>query len=123
MDFWERIDARIADIGTTRKAIAGEVGINANNFASWKTRHNYPSVAVVTKLAAALGTSVEYLVTGEPPAFLDPADRDLLDRARTWRTVLEDLEALEPAVAASWAAGIHGAAVAARETKKLRGAG
>lgn len=123
MDFWERIDYLIAERGTTRKAVAEKIGINAGNLAAWKTRHNFPSAAISVKLAEALDTTVEYLVTGQAPRMLTSADNVFLERARAWRTVLEDLEALEPAVAASWAAGIHGAAVAARETKNLRGAG
>lgn len=123
MDFWDRIDQLITEKGLSRKNVADKIEINVGNIASWKTRHNYPSVAVVTKLAAALGTSVEYLVTGEPPAFLDTSDRSLLSKARAWRTVLEDLESLDPAVAASWAAGIHGAAAAARNSQTRKDAG
>lgn len=123
MEIWDRIREGLAAQERTQEWLAGQIGVRADSLNRWLIRKTMPNADQVVAIAVALGTTAEYLVTGRRPSHVTPEDRALLEKAHPWRTVLEDLEALEPAVAASWAAGIHGAAVAARETKKLRGAG
>lgn len=90
MDFWERLDAAIDARGTSRKAIAQDLDFTVGNFASWKSRQNYPTADVVVKIARALGVSVEYLVTGSDAS--DPWLREHAD-------FLRDCKLLEEAAA------------------------
>jgi SOS-response transcriptional repressor LexA len=80
MEFWERLEVELDRHGLTRKAIAADLDIPAGTIGSWKNRRNYPTADVIVKVAKALGTTVEYLITGEgqeetaaaPPQCIDP---------------------------------------------------
>lgn len=48
-------------------AIANELGITPSTFSDWKKGKSQPNVDKLVKIARYLGTSVEYLVTGEDP--------------------------------------------------------
>ncbi len=68
MDFMDRVDERIHEIGDpsiNRKSLANDLQIPVGNFGSWKARHNFPTADIAVKIAKALRTSVEYLVTGD----------------------------------------------------------
>lgn len=68
MDFWERLDWLIKERGTSRKALASELGFSLSSFSMWKTRQTFPDADLAVRLAALLGVSVEYLVAGETPS-------------------------------------------------------
>ena len=122
MSIWDRIREEIAAQNTTQEWVATKVGVRADLFRRWMSRQTMPNADQVARMAEALGTTVEYLVTGRHPLFLGPADEAFLETARKWRPVLDDLEDLEPPVALSWVAGIHGAAEAARASKPAKNA-
>ncbi len=68
MDFWSRMDEAISAAGKTRKGVAMEFGFTVGNFGSWKSRGDYPKVDMAFKIAQYVGTTVEYLMTGERKA-------------------------------------------------------
>ncbi len=65
MNFWERVDALIVDKNLTRKALAQDAGFNVSNIGKGITNNNIPAADTAVRIAKILGTSVEYLVTGE----------------------------------------------------------
>ena len=68
MDFWSRMDEAISAAGKTRKGVAIELDFTVGNFGSWKSRGDYPKADVACKIAKHIGTTVEYLITGERKA-------------------------------------------------------
>ena len=111
--FWLRYS--VAKKDKPDKEVQLEAGIRASStLSNYKTRHQFPPVDVAIALADAVGTSVEFLVRGTKPKYLSSAECSLYALATAWRGVLRDLDSLPPPVAQSWAAGIHGAALAAR---------
>ncbi|HRY53029.1 MAG TPA: helix-turn-helix domain-containing protein [Spirochaetia bacterium] len=74
MDFWERLEKEV-DSKIERKRLLGEVGVAPNSLTTWRKRKTYPAADVMVKIARILGSTVEYLVTGQdvsdlPPEFL-----------------------------------------------------
>lgn len=69
-----------------------------------------PRADDAVKIATALHTTVEYLVTGEDLALLSPQEYQIYRRASKWRRVIDDLEILSPTVANGFAVAIHAAA-------------
>lgn len=117
MEFWNRVKDEIARQNTTQEWVAKKTNSNYRTFRGWVSREIMPNADQAVAIADALGTSVEYLVTGKRPEHLSETEKRLLGMALKWKEVLEDLDALEPQIATSWAAGIHGAAEAARESR------
>jgi len=73
-DFWDRLDSKTK--GTyNRKRLADELGISVSAISMWKYRKNYPTADVAVKLAEALDTTVEYLVTGKSSDTWQPPRR------------------------------------------------
>lgn len=75
-DFFERLDTLLKANKTTQTALADSLGIRRANFADWKKNGNLPSADVAVKIAQSLGTTVEYLVTGETS---NPAEKELAE--------------------------------------------
>jgi hypothetical protein len=71
MGFFEEVK-RLAKIkGTTIEALAESIpGKNRDSYYGWRRSNNLPRADEAVKIASTLGTTVEYLVTGEPPAGL-----------------------------------------------------
>jgi len=65
MDFWDRLDEMILTKGFTRKAVAKDLGFSVGNFGSWKARGDFPTADKLAAIAGYLGTTVEYLLTGD----------------------------------------------------------
>jgi hypothetical protein len=68
MSFFDRVKAKVKLKKTTIKgllltAFGGEISIDTYN--GWKKRKDLPGANHVVKIAQTLGTTVEYLVTGE----------------------------------------------------------
>ena len=63
--FWERVKPLIKKNGLTQASLAEKCGISFGTFQGWIAKSVLPSVADGYKIAKALDTSVEYLVTGE----------------------------------------------------------
>ena len=67
-DFVDRIDMLLKQKNIKRLALATEIGQTVQCFTDWKRRDSVPSADIAVRIASALGTTVEYLVTGtEPP--------------------------------------------------------
>lgn len=65
MEFWERLNALIKERKTTQEWVASQSNIKYQTFRNWSARHIIPDAIQSVAIAKALGTTVEYLVTGE----------------------------------------------------------
>lgn len=83
MNFRSRLREEIAFSGLSNKEVAAKAGITKRALDSYVSSQScMPSADVAVRLAKALHTSVEYLVTGEPdsvqPAKTKESERQLL---------------------------------------------
>jgi len=65
MEFWDRVQARIEDQGKSQKLVAESLGIRPDMLSRWIHREILPDAAQAVGIAAALNTTVEFLVTGK----------------------------------------------------------
>lgn len=65
MEIWERINLLIKEKNTTQNAVSVDCGFNPRRIQNLSAGNRLPDAIEITKIAQALGTSVEYLVTGE----------------------------------------------------------
>ena len=71
MDFRERLRAEISYSGLSNKELAAKAGVTLRSLVSYVSGQScMPSADVAVKLAKALGTTVEYLVTGQNASLL-----------------------------------------------------
>ena len=61
---WKRINEEIKKHGMTQRSLALQCGFTERRIESLSAANRYPDAIEITKIAQALGTSVEYLVTG-----------------------------------------------------------
>jgi hypothetical protein len=81
MDFFDRVKDLVKQNTTlTLRSFIESMGLNYETYYSGKRRDNLPRADEALKIAQALNTSVEYLVTGRKP-----------DNSKT--AVLDDLQA------------------------------
>lgn len=74
IDFWKRVNLLIKSNGTKQQVVAESCNIPYQTLRGWVTRHCYPDALQTYKIAKALNTSVEYLITGKE----SDSDKDLL---------------------------------------------
>jgi transcriptional regulator with XRE-family HTH domain len=68
MDFFDRVKDLVKQKTTfTLRAFIESMGLNYETYYSGKRRVTLPRADEAQKIAAALGTTVEYLVTGKEP--------------------------------------------------------
>jgi transcriptional regulator with XRE-family HTH domain len=75
MDFWDRVESLIKQEKTSYAYIAKKLGKPESTVSGWHrkgAKHRIPEADFAVKIAQALGTSVEYLVTGKNPEGLPP---------------------------------------------------
>lgn len=65
MTFGKRLKVCIARTGVTQKVFARDFGISYSTLSGYTTDARQPDLDTLTKLAKALNTSLEYLITGE----------------------------------------------------------
>jgi len=65
MTFSERFEALIKENRTSQKAVAEYAGVRYASISDWKKDGSYPRADIAIKIAKKLGTTVEYLITGE----------------------------------------------------------
>ena len=66
LGFYERIDKILKEKKRSQKDLSEHLQISsAQVFANWKQRDFIPSADIAVKIAQYLGTTVEYLITGE----------------------------------------------------------
>jgi transcriptional regulator with XRE-family HTH domain len=72
MDFWDRIQDEIDREKTTYAYIAKQIGKTESTVSGWHRGEKkiIPPANLAVKIAQILETTVEYLVTGKPPAGL-----------------------------------------------------
>jgi transcriptional regulator with XRE-family HTH domain len=74
VSFWKRVNSHIKSRKTKQEALASECNISYQTFRGWITNKRYPSTPETYRIAQALHTSVEYLVTGEDPGKPDTTE-------------------------------------------------
>jgi SOS-response transcriptional repressor LexA len=65
MDFWETVRAQVKKKGTKLEAAAEAAGISSNTLSGWSSKGRLPRADEAASLARVLGTTVEFLVSGE----------------------------------------------------------
>lgn len=63
--FWNNVKPLIKQRNKTQESLAAELNIPFGTFQGWIAKSILPDVISASKIAQALGVSVEYLVTGE----------------------------------------------------------
>jgi transcriptional regulator with XRE-family HTH domain len=81
--FWDNVEPLREAKNLTQKELSKIIKVPFRTFQGWLSKGILPNVIEAQKIAAALGTTVEYLVTGKDPARPDTAK------------VLKHLEALQ----------------------------
>jgi hypothetical protein len=72
MDFFQRIKGSVKSKNTTIESFLDTVfhgEVSRDSYNGWKKRQGLPRADYVVKMAAALGVTVEYLVTGKDAKF------------------------------------------------------
>lgn len=64
-DFWERIKAKLKARGMTQKGLSVMIGEQERAVETWIARDVIPDAEQAYKIARALNTTVEHLVTGK----------------------------------------------------------
>ena len=65
LDFWLRVKAKLDYQNCTQRELAEKIGESYNTLQSWINRDRLPNAEQAVKVAEALHTSVEFLVTGK----------------------------------------------------------
>lgn len=68
MEFYENVKKLVKINNLTLRTFIESLGINYDTYNGQKRLNNLPRADEAVKIAKALNTSVEYLVTGEEPA-------------------------------------------------------
>lgn len=120
--FWNRVDALLALQKSNSRWLAGEVKSAETTISGWRRLERSPKAEKAFAIAKALGVTVEYLVSGEDSE-LSIKDRQLLNKARKFASVIEDLDAIDNAAFLMLATQIHAVAesVRSREDEKKTG--
>lgn len=63
--FWERVIFISDEMQISRKALADEVNIDVSSISKGIAENRMPAVDTAYKIASYLGTTVEYLLTGQ----------------------------------------------------------
>lgn len=61
----ERINTLLKEKGETRKRMCDSVGIGTSTYYTWEKRGNAPDAESIAKIARYLGTTSDYILTGE----------------------------------------------------------
>jgi transcriptional regulator with XRE-family HTH domain len=66
-DFYERVKKLAKANKMTIETAVGQAGLSLASYNAYRRHENLPRADEAQKIAAALGTTVEYLVTGTEP--------------------------------------------------------
>lgn len=94
MNFWERVNELLEEKDINKKTLAADAGFDASNITKGIKNNNIPSADTAVKIAARLGVSVEYLVSGKHPAGNSIHADKIIHLYRKYYSVIETLEAL-----------------------------
>ena len=64
-DFWKRTNSLIKLLNKTQRSLALECGFTERRIETLSSNNRSPDIIEAVKIAHALNTTVEYLVTGE----------------------------------------------------------
>ncbi len=78
--FWERVKKLIKENSTTQEWLASQCDVSLGMVKSWIFNKRLPDAAQAARIASALDTSVEYLVTGEDNSPYMEENAQLKDR-------------------------------------------
>jgi Bacteriophage CI repressor helix-turn-helix domain. len=70
--FWTNFNTLVKDQNTTQDAVCSDINISINTLRGWISKNILPRADEAVKIATALHTTVEYLVTGEKPVDKTP---------------------------------------------------
>jgi repressor LexA len=102
---YDRFDQLLQERELTSYRVAKMTGIDASIFSNWKRGLSTPNADNMTKIANALGVSVEYLMGAEKEKPTDEArelsvvEKELMD---TFKQLTPERQKLLLSVAASW---------------------
>ena len=88
LDFWLRVKDKLDFQDATQKDLAEKIGESYNTLQSWINRDRLPNAEQSVKIASALNTSVEFLVTGKN-------NKKKNNHAKTIKLLQEAIENLE----------------------------
>jgi transcriptional regulator with XRE-family HTH domain len=71
--FWDNVEPLREAGNLTQKELSNIIKVPFRTFQGWLSKGILPDVEQAARIAAALGTTVEYLVTGKDPARPDIA--------------------------------------------------
>ena len=98
--------------GMLRKEVAEKAGINKRTLDTYlDNRAVIPNAEVAVKLAKAMGTTVEFLVTGEDSANPEQRLYSDFETYRKYKKLVSELDSLSPELLESISAMIHTAAI------------
>ena len=69
MEFWQRVKELLKSQKLTQDKLCKSCDISLATFVSWIHNERLPDLTSAVKIAEALNTSVEFLVSGNPPTF------------------------------------------------------
>lgn len=94
MNFWENVVSELEYKNIDRKELAFKARFNVSNISKGIRENNIPSADTAVKIAKALGTSVEYLVTGIQGENNDDETKEAFEQFQKYRTFFKKLEKL-----------------------------
>ena len=95
LDFWERVNTLSKALGISKKELATILKISYNSFTGYQTKDRVPRAEVAVKIAQAIGTSVEYLITGEEFGEDEKAVPDLATTYRCEKLLLPNGKSID----------------------------
>jgi transcriptional regulator with XRE-family HTH domain len=78
--FWDNVEPLRKDKNLTQEELSNIIEVPFRTFQGWLSKGILPDVEQATRIAAALDTSVEHIVTGQEP-----------DTSRKYRKALEEI--------------------------------
>lgn len=98
MNFWENVDQELKFSGMERKELGSRAGFPESYISKGITRKSSPSADLAVKIAAVLGVSVEYLVTGSnsPSRTNEQETAEQLRLYRKHSEIIKKCEKLSP---------------------------
>ena len=78
IDFYVRVKSLVKIKKTTIEYVVGEAGLSLASYNAYRRHENLPRADEALKIAQTLGTTVEYLITGNNPESSE-ADKKLIE--------------------------------------------
>ena len=117
--FRDNLKEQIEYKGLIIKELAAMTGISKRTIDTYvDNRAVIPNAEIAVKLAKALDTTVEFLVTGTDPANPERHAHDDFELYRKYRNIARELDSLSSELFQSIAAMIHTAARISRNTRR-----